>query len=845
MLKKSANHYQQAGISCIPTDGYKRPIGLWKKYQTHIPTPEEIESAFSDSRASGIAMICGAVSGGIEVIDVDLKYDNTGTLFERLTEVIGELMNKLYIVETKSKGYHLIYRCEVIEGNQKLAFRKATSDELKKTPQQKTYCVIETRGEGGYVVAPPTEGYKRMNDFQIPIITIDEREHILSACRSFDEIVEIVKPKIEASKDVDYLLTPWEDYNQRGNVIDLLHKHGWTLVYQQGERIHLRRPGNTDSKTSGDYHQGKNLFKVFTTNSAFEPGKGYKPSSVYAILEHNGDFSASARQLAHDGYGQKMSKVNAKVLMVVNNARLDKISEADTLELVRQSNPTLSMDAIKTEIDTAKSHLGENVCTFWHTVITPRKKDIIFNRKKFIDHLQDNGFFLYYYDQKSTSYRILRNVEGIVYEVGYKEIKDYVEEYVSSIEHERFDGINKEELLNFIMKGSEIYFGRGLMEFMKKKDIRLLKDTMDEAFYPFTNGIVKITKDEIKLIPYSNNFDIWRSQQVPHEIIIDNPKKKEDNVFLRFLEYVSGIDKSKEKLNKENLRYLISLIGYLLHGYKDHARPFAVVFAEETEDEAKGGGTGKGILVKALSKLLNVEYVDGKNFKLDKSFAFQRVNLDTKIIAIEDIRKNVDFEGFYPIITEGITVEKKNKDEIFIPYEDSPKIIFTTNYTVPSNGTHAKRRQRVFEFCDYFHPGRTPEDVFGHILFDGWTGDRVHEWQRFYNFLFYCVHFYLNKRIPEIENSDKLKRKHIRLNYTAEFLDFMDNAIKNDLSEDLELAKYYEQFLEFSDMDKKDFTYRRFSKAIFDSFSKFGYLVERVRKGEKKKIHIKIIKFEG
>src|SRR5205085_2848582 len=127
--------------------------------------------------------------------------------------------------------------------------------------------------------------------------------------------------------------------------------------------------------------------------------------------------------------------------------------------------------------------------------------------------------------------------------------------------------------------------------------------------------------------------------------------------FYRFIRGVAGT----------NDEYLTSLIGYLLHRYKDPARPHAVILAEETEDEKRGGGTGKGILVKALSYMANIERVDGKNFKLDKNFAFQRVGLDTKIVAIEDVRKNVDFEGFYSIITEGMTIERKNKDEYFIP----------------------------------------------------------------------------------------------------------------------------------------------------------------------------------
>ena len=47
-----------------------------------------------------------------------------------------------------------------------------------------------------------------------------------------------------------------------------------------------------------------------------------------------------------------------------------------------------------------------------------------------------------------------------------------------------------------------------------------------------------------------------------------------------------------------------------------------MILAEETEDEAQGGGAGKGIFFKAIGKLINLVSIDGKNFKLDKSFAF-------------------------------------------------------------------------------------------------------------------------------------------------------------------------------------------------------------------------------
>jgi hypothetical protein len=40
-----------------------------------------------------------------------------------------------------------------------------------------------------------------------------------------------------------------------------------------------------------------------------------------------------------------------------------------------------------------------------------------------------------------------------------------------------------------------------------------------------------------------------------------------------------------------------------------------------------------------------------------------------------------------------MTIEKKNKDEIFLSFDDSPKLAFTTNYSIASNAEHAKRRQ--------------------------------------------------------------------------------------------------------------------------------------------------------
>jgi hypothetical protein len=230
--------------------------------------------------------------------------------------------------------------------------------------------------------------------------------------------------------------------------------------------------------------------------------------------------------------------------------------------------------------------------------------------------------------------------------------------------------------------------------------------------------------------------------------------------------------------------------------------------------------------------------VDGKNFKLDKNFAFQRVGLDTNIVAIEDVRKNVDFEGFYSIITEGVTVERKNKDEFFIPYKDSPKILFTTNYTIAGNGGHGKRRQKIFEFTNYFSSTYSPMDEYKHKLFDDWDND---EWNRFYNLMFLCTEHYLQSGVKTIDNSLAMERKHMRLNFSIEFMDWWDGYVEEP-KDAKPFRDIYSAYLVSNNMDKKDYSQKRFRAAIDEACERFYYSLEVSRLGFERLLHYKISK---
>ena len=82
MIERKAKEYLRAGLSVIPTKEDKRPaLSSWKAYQAKAMTEEEVDISFTGYNVKGLAIICGAVSGNLEVIDVDTKHDTTGHLW--------------------------------------------------------------------------------------------------------------------------------------------------------------------------------------------------------------------------------------------------------------------------------------------------------------------------------------------------------------------------------------------------------------------------------------------------------------------------------------------------------------------------------------------------------------------------------------------------------------------------------------------------------------------------------------------------------------------------------------------------------------------------------------------
>lgn len=352
-IKDKAKEYLKAQLSVIPTKEDKLPaLPTWKPYQSQRLKEDEVEGLFTGANVKGLAIICGAISGGLEVIDVDTKHDITGSLWEELRALIEdnlpELYSRLVIAQTKSGGYHIYYRCSSIAGNLKLSTKKNKE------------VLIETRGEGGYVIAPPTTGYKYIQGEpgNIPTITPEEREILFSISKSFNELEEI-KPKVNTTTSTTYNstgLSPFEDYNQRGDIVGLLESKGWRVVNQRGERINLLRPGSTDSKTSGNYHTGLKVLRVFSSSTEFNPDKGYSPSQVFSLLECNGDNKLTYRRLLELGYGEPYKGEDIRPTQV----KTERI-KVEVVNPVNRESSVISTPGDSLKIENIQTAIGEEV----------------------------------------------------------------------------------------------------------------------------------------------------------------------------------------------------------------------------------------------------------------------------------------------------------------------------------------------------------------------------------------------------------------------------------------------------------------------------------------------------
>ena len=288
-----------------------------------LPSEAELAQLLATG-AKAMCVVAGKVSGNLEVQDFDCQAE----VFERWLELVDaeapDLIARLLIERSQSGGKHVVYRLDgVVPGSMKLAEKVCVcADTDSAVYKGKKYVarrvqehyefypvLVETKGEGGLFLCAPSPGYVlEQGSFEnLPTITADEREVLIRCARSFNEKMEMApSPKVPSAAGG----RPGDDFNERGDIRDILRRNGWTLVRKSGDNEFWRRPGKDDGWSAT--YNGK-VFYCFTSSaSPFEPDQGYSKFHVYALLEHSGDYSAAASTLRSQRYGASTPSVPAK-----------------------------------------------------------------------------------------------------------------------------------------------------------------------------------------------------------------------------------------------------------------------------------------------------------------------------------------------------------------------------------------------------------------------------------------------------------------------------------------------------------------------------------------------------
>ncbi len=319
IMMNAAMAYLHSGLSVLPASlRQKRPVlPTWSDYQRRLPREDELRKWFAGDHA--VCVICGAVSGSLEMIDFDYQGEAFGEWYRLVSEKLPGLPDRLVIEKSQSDGLHVIYRAGcAIPGNQKLCQRVTTVETAEPVViAGKTHkpikagdrfeirrTLIETRGQGGLFLCAPSPGYelKQGNFAAIPLLTPEERGALIDAARSLSDVAEAAEPPRLSVPLISFCDRPGDEYNARGDVIAVLMKHGWTFSKRVGDNDHWCRPGKKDA-TSATLN-GKRTFYVFSSNAPpFQEEHAYSPFQVFAMLEHGGDFSEAAKSLRSAGYG--------------------------------------------------------------------------------------------------------------------------------------------------------------------------------------------------------------------------------------------------------------------------------------------------------------------------------------------------------------------------------------------------------------------------------------------------------------------------------------------------------------------------------------------------------------
>lgn len=678
--------YEQ-GLSLIPVDSKTKSPALksWKKYQQDRMLFDEVIDSLDRVKTEAVAIVCGAVSGNLECLDIDSKFKPgiDAQLFADLNKFYPHIFESLRIHKTPSGGFHLFYKVQT-EAGQEVPGNRKLAGYLDENGKQVNF--IETRGEGGYALAPPSGSYEVYQEAPIPVISWEERCSLIALCESYTEIIKAPKRlPVRTAKEDFYSENPWEHFTNSSQGAEVLTRNGWLTFGENATYVYYTRPGKKQG-ISASFNKETKIYYFFTSSTEFEPGRGYFPGAVLALLEHGGDYKAAWRWLIDNGYGKIREEREKK--LVKSAAKKGYNLPANVSEAGKQA-----YQKIKEELQ-EKHPYG----LFW--TYTDEGKPHI-NRAKIYSVAEALGFRRYF--------KQLVRIDGYkVHLVEEDEWFNTLRDYIQEEDPEEYD-IIRDAFEAFLQRAGNFSISR----MADLDDSLLIRSTKTTSYKFFRNCYLEITAGLVQERLYTDIGDrlVWAKSIVNRDYVF--VPDYSGSLYFQFLHNAIGVSE-----------HLLQVLGFYAHDYKDETMGYICIMTEQVPNPEDGGGAGKNVFASLLRLTISLKSIPGSQVDWsDKILSNWEMQ---KIFSISDAPKNTDFAFLKDLSTGEGSWKKLYKDPVTVPCHLMPKFLISTNFSYELSDGGLKRRIIPIEFTDYYTQRGGIDVVHGCHFPEGWSDEEYH-----------------------------------------------------------------------------------------------------------------------
>lgn len=439
--------------------------------------------------------------------------------------------------------------------------------------------------------------------------------------------------------------------------------------------------------------------------------------------------------------------------------------------------------------------------------------------------LENRGFGRF--RRLDDSYMFIRRERPFVKKIEASEARDFLFEFA---ENNCPAGVNE-----MLSKGVTQYVGPDKLSLLKFIEPNFLEAIGSEQFIYFKRACWKITRGEVTEIDYGTiSHDVWADEQRPFDAkylgrplitftgtdndinyTLSEDGKKCD--FLQFLINASNFtwrrdegDVEQDEIieNRKHLLSKLCAIGYMAMNYKDVSVNRAVIGMDGKQSEVgeSNGRSGKSLIGVLMKQIMPTAYINGKRRDiLEDQFVWNDVIENTRLVFIDDVLMNFNFERLFPNLTGDWTVNYKGGKRITFPYETSPKIYIATNHAIKGEGSSFADRQWLLGFSDFYNDSHKPIDDFGCNFFTEWDFE---QWNLCWNMIANCVQLYLQYGVVQAP-LDRLLERRLRQEITETFILWADEyfSLSAHINNKLARKMIYDDYCNY------DPTVRKFSNS--------------------------------